>query len=214
MAVNDLGGYTLGEINVALLAGIGLINPLLLQVDLFMTGQFGLGPFMADINAQYSAAISAIAQLSIGVSDPLAAIKAAILALAQLTASLQLALSLPLPVLSIQATARISAMAALSASLALKIGGIKALLAAGAAVKIPMLKFVEQIVAALSLGPAHLLSFTGASLGVSGAQIAAQFAAGLGPSDPISPLELVDGIIIVTKDPLVFQALGLIIKTS
>ena len=214
MAVNDLGGYTLGEINVALLAGIGLINPLLLQVDLFMTGQFGLGPFMADINAQYSAAISAIAQLSIGVSDPLAAIKAAILAFAQLTASLQLALSLPLPVLSIQAAARISAMAALGASLALKVGGIKALLAAGAAVKIPMLKFVEQIVAALSLGPAHVVSFTGSRLDVSGIQISNQFSLGLSNGPQIFPADLVDGIIIVTKDPLVFQALGLIIKTS
>jgi hypothetical protein len=214
MALNDVGSFTLGEVNIALLAGVGLLNPLLLQLDLFLTGQFGLGPFLADINAQFTAAISAQAQLSLSLSNPLAAIQATILAMANLQASLALALALGLPVVSLQISAQISAMAALSATLALKIGGIQALIAAGVAVKIPAVRFVAQVSAAMSAGPVHLLSFTGDLLGVTGAEIAAAFSSGLGPTDPIFPGEQVSGVIIVTKDPAVFAALGGILKVN
>lgn len=214
MALNHLGSYTLGEVNIGLAVGIGLMNPLLLQLDLFLTGQFGLGPFLADIQVQFNAAISAALQIGIGISNPLAALQALLAALIQVQASLAVALALPLPNVSLQATAQISAIASLSATLALKIGGIKALLAAGLAVKIPALQFVAKIAAALSAGPVHLLSFTGDTLGVTGAQIATQFGGGLGPTDPINPAELVSGILIVTKDPAVFAALGAILKTS
>lgn len=214
MALNSLGSYTLGQVNIGLAAGLGLMNPLLLQLDLFLTGQFGLGPFLADINAQFAAAIAATLQLSIGISNPLQALQALLTALAQIQASISVALAFPLPVLSVQASAQLSAVAALSASLSLKIGGIKALIQAGLAVKIPALQFVAKFAAALSAGPVHLLSFTGGTLGVTGGQIAAQFASGLGPSDPINPFEPVSGILLVTKDPAVFAALGVILKTS
>ncbi len=214
MAVVDVGSYTLGEINIGLAIGIGLMNPLLLQLDLFLTGQFGLGPFLADIQVQFAAAISATLQLSIGISDPLAALRALLAALVQLQASIAVALSFPLPIISIQASAQVAAVASLSASLALKIGGIQALLSAGLAVKIPALRFIGNISAALSAGPVHLLTFTGDTLANAGAQIQSKFAAGLGPDDPITPGTLVDGVIIVTKDPVVFQALGVILKTS
>lgn len=214
MALNPLGSFTLGEINIGLAAGLGLMNPLLLQLDLFLTGQFGLGPFLADIQVQFNAAISAVLQLSIGISDPLAALRALLMALVQVQASLAIALSFPLPVISIQASAQIAIIASLSASLSLKIGGIKALLAAGLAVKIPALQFVAQFAAALSAGPVHLLSFTGDNLVTTGAQISAQFATGLGPNDPISPVAPVSGVLLVTKDPAVFAALGVILKTS
>lgn len=214
MALNSLGSYTLGQVNIGLAAGLGLMNPLLLQLDLFLTGQFGLGPFLADIQAQFAAAIAAVLQLSIGISDPLQALQALLAAFAQIQASIAVALSFPLPVLSIQASAQVAAIGALSASLALKIGGIKALINAGAAVKIPALQFVAQFAAALSAGPAHLLSFTGDTLATTGSQIAAQFGSGLGPSDPINPFETVSGVLIVTKDPAVFAALGVILKTS
>lgn len=214
MALNPLGSYTLGQVNIGLAAGLGLMNPLLLQLDLFLTGQFGLGPFLADIQVQFNAAISAVLQIGIGVSNPLAALQALLAALVQVQASLAIALSLPLPNVSLQASAQLAALGALTGALALKIGGIKALLAGGLAVKIPALQFVAEVAAALSAGPVHLLSFTGDNLGTTGTQIAAQFAAGLGPSDPINPLEQVSGILIVTKDPAVFAALGAILKTS
>jgi hypothetical protein len=214
VALTSVGSFTLGEINIGLLAGIGLLNPLLLQLDLFLTGQFGLGPFMADLQAQFSAAISAQLQLSLSLSSPALAIQATIMALANLQASLALALSLGLPMVSLQVSAQISAMAALQASLALKLGGISALLAAGVAVKIPALRFVAQITAALSAGPVHLLSFTGDPLGLTGNEIAAAFAVGLGPDDPIPPSRIVSGVILVTEDPAVFAAMGGIIKIS
>ncbi len=214
MAVADLGSYTLGGINIGLAAGIGLLNPLLLQFDLFLTGQFGLGPFMFDIQAQFNAAISAALQLNLAIGDPLQAIRALIAAFASLQASLAVALSFGLPTVSLQIGAQISAVAALSSSLSLKIGGIKALLAAGFAVKIPMLQFVARISAALAAGPAHLVSFRGNTLAGSGIELAAAFATGLGPSDPLLPSDLVDGILIVTKDPAVFSALAAILKTS
>lgn len=214
MAVEDLGSYTLGGINIGLAAGLGLLNPLLLQFDLFLTGQFGLGPFLADIQVQFAAAISVALQLGISISDPLLSIRALITAFAQLQAALSVALSFGLPTIGLQIGAQISAVAALSASLALKLGGISAMLSAGIAVKIPMLRFVAQIALALSAGPAHLVSFRGNTLAGSGAELAVAFANGLGPADPLHPADLVDGILIVTKDPVVFQALALIMKTA
>jgi len=214
MPLNEVGSFTLGEVNIALLAGVGLLNPLLLQLDLFLTGQFGLGPFLADIQVQFAAAISAQLQLSLSISDPLAAIRATIAAFASLQAALAVALSFGLPTVSLQIGAQIAAMASLSGTLALKVGGIKAMLAAGAAVKIPALRYVAQISAALSAGPVQLLSFTGDTLSFTGNEIAALFAAGIGGSHPIGPGVPVSGILILTEDPVVFAALGGILKTS
>jgi hypothetical protein len=214
MSLNPVGSYTLGQVNIGLAVGIGLMNPLLIQLDLFLTGQFGLGPFMADIQVQFNAAISAVFQLGINISNPFLAIQTLITAFAQLQAALATALSFGLPTVSAQIGAQIAAVAALMGALSFKLGGIKALISAGLAVKIPALRFVAQMNAALSAGPVHLLSFTGDPLGITGGQIAAQFASGLGPSDPINPAEPVSGVLIVTKDPAVFAALGAILKTS
>lgn len=212
MAATDLGSYTLGGINIGLAAGIGLLNPMLLQVDLLLTGQFGLGSLLADIQAQYAAAVSAVLQLSVSLVNPLQALQQLLMALAQLQAALSVALTfnLALP----QISAQIGVMTALGASLAFKLGGIKALVAAGASVKIPMLRYVGQMVAALSAGPVHLIAFRGNTLAGSGAELAAMFGGGLGPQDPLLPNDLVDGIVIVTKDPVVFQALAVILRTS
>lgn len=214
MALNDLGSFTLGQINIGLLAGIGILNPLLLQFDLFLTGQFGLGPFALDLQVQFNAMISATLQLGLAISNPFIAIQALITAFAQLQAALAAALSFGLPTVSLQIGAQIAAMASLQGILALKLGGIQLLLAAGLAVKIPALNFVAKISAALSAGPAHLLSFSGANLLTTGNQIATQFSSGLGPTDPIFPGDPVEGLIIITKDPAVFVALGAILKVA
>lgn len=214
MALSTVGSFTLGQINIGLLAGLGLLNPLIAQFDLFLTGQFGLGPFLFDVQVQFNAAISAVLQLGINLSNPFVAIQALIMAFAQLQAALAAALSFGLPTVALQISGQIAAVAALTGALAVKLGGIKALLAAGLSVKIPVVQFIAQISAALSAGPAYLLTFSGSSLAVTGAQIGAQFAVGLGPSDPILPTQIVDGVLIVTKDPAVFAALGAILRTS
>lgn len=209
-----VGSFTLGEVNIGLMVGIGLMNPLLVQIDLFLTGQFGLGPFLLDAQVQFNAAISLVTQLGLQISNPFVALQALLTAFAQLQAALALTLSMGLPTVSLQISAQLSAIAALSGALSLKLGGIRAMLAAGVAVKIPALRFVAEMTANLSAGPIQLLSFTGSTLAATGGQIAAQFNAGLGPVDPISPVEPVSGVLILTKDPAVFVALSAILKTS
>ena len=214
MALNYLGSFTLGEINIGLLASLGFLNPMALQLDLFLTGAFGLGPFLADIQTQFSAALAAQVNIGLQLADPFAAVRALLTAVASLQAALQLAISFGLPVVSLQLSAQLSATVALTAALQLKIGGIKALIAGALAIKIPALQFIAQLQASLSAGPVHLLSFTGSSLSATGGQVAGQFSAGLGPDDPISPAELVSGLILLTKDPVVFAAIGAILKAA
>lgn len=214
MALTDLGSYTLGGVNIGLAAALGFLNPLIAQIDIALLGAFGLGGVLADIRAQFNAAIAAQASLAIQVSDPFAAVRAAIAAFAQLSAALQLALAFGLPTLSITFGAQLAAAAALAATLQVKIGGIQAIIAAGLAVKIPAIAFIGAVAGALNAGPLHLLVFDGSSLALTGAQIQSQFLAGLGPADPILPGEPVFGIILVTKEPLVFSAMGAILKTS
>lgn len=214
MALSTLGSFSLGQINIGLLAALGFLNPLCLQLDLFITGSFGLGPFLTDLQVQFSAAIAAQANLGLSISNPFFAVQALITAVAQLQAALQLALAFGLPAVSLQLSAQLTAALALAATLQVKIGGIKALISAGLAVKIPALQFIAEAQAAASAGPAHLLSFTGSTLATTGSQIDGQFSVGLGPPDTILPGDMVSGIIIVTKDPAVFAAMGAILKTS
>lgn len=214
MAVVSLGSYTLGGVNLALAASLGLLNPLTAQLDLFLTGSFGLGPFMADLQTQFAAAIGAQASLALQVSNPLLAIQLAITSFANMAASLQAALAFGAPALGLQLGVQVAAAAALGATLQAKIGGIKALIKGAAAVKIPAIAFVGSVAGSLSAGPLHLLSFTGSSLATTGSQISSMFGAGLGPPDTILPGEIAMGLILVTKDPAVFSAMGAILKTS
>lgn len=224
MALNTLGSFTLLEINIGLALALGFLNPLALQLDAFIGGQFGLGPFLADLQAQFSAAIAAVANISFNISfNGILAIQGLINAMASLAASLQALLAIGLPAVTLGLTAQLSAVLALTATLQLKIGGIRLLIEAALAIKIPAIQFIAQLTANLNLGPVHLLSFTGDTLVNTGADIAAEFASGLGPPDrilpgPFFPLpgtpDLVSGVILVTKDPAAFAGISAIIKTS
>lgn len=214
MALQDLGSFTLGEINIGLMAALGFLNPLAFQLDLFISGQFGLGPFLADLQVQFQAAIAAQLNISLQISDPFVAVRALLTASAQLAAALQLALAFGLPQVSLNLSARLTATLALTAALQLKIGGIKLLLQGALALKIPLLKFIADLEASLSAGPVHLLSFTGNTLAATGGQISGAFGSGLGPNDPILPSDLASGVILVTKSPEAFAAIGLILKAS
>lgn len=214
MALSDLGSFTLGGVNIGLAAALGFLNPLIAQLDIALLGAFGLGGVLADISAQFNAAIGAQVSLAIQVSDPLAAVRALLAAMASVAAALQVALAFGAPTLGVTFSAQLAASAALAGTLQVKIGGIRAIISAGLAVKIPAIAFIGQVAGALNAGPLHLLVFDGAALATTGAQIQSQFLAGLGPSDPILPGEPVFGIILVTKEPLVFSAMGAILKTS
>lgn len=212
--LTHVGSFTLGEINIGLLAAIGFLNPLALQLDLFMTGQFGLGPLLADLQVQFNAAVSAVANIGLQISDPFAAVRALLMAVVSLQASLQIALALGLPTVSLQLSVQLSVTIALAASLQLKIGGIKLLLDLGLNLKIPLIKFIADLKATLSAGPVHLLSATGSTLSQTGSEVAGTFGGGLGPTDPINPGDQVSALILVMKDPAVFAALGAIMKIA
>lgn len=212
--VSDIGSFSLGEVNIGLMAALGFLSPLALQLDLFISGQFGLGALMADLQAQFNAAVSASLNIGLQLSDPFAAVRALLMAVVSLQASIQLAIAFGLPTVSFQLSAQLSAVLALSASLQLKLGGIKLLIKAGLDIKIPLLKFIADLRATLSAGPVHLLTATGSTLAQTGGQVSGAFGAGLGPQDPINPGDQVSVLMIVTKDPAVFAALGAIMKIA
>jgi len=214
MALNSIGSYNLGQINLGLSAGLGLLNPLTAQLDLFLTGSFGFGAFMADLQTQFSAAIAAQASISLQLGNPTLAIQMAITSFGQMAAALQAALSFGAPALSVQLSAQLAATAALAGTLQLKLGGIKAMLSGAAAVKLPALQFIADMGASLSAGPIHLLSFSNDTLAATGANIASLFNGGLGPSDPVAPGEAVYGVLLLTKDPTAFAAMSAILRTS
>ena len=60
----------------------------------------------------------------------------------------------------------------------------------------------------------ELLKFEGETLRVVGAEVAARFSTALGSSAPILPSDRVSGILLVTRDPAVFAALGALLRTA
>mgnify|MGYP001483989540 CR=1 FL=1 len=213
MALNNLGSLTLADVNIGLLAALGLLNPLALQIDLFVNAQLGLGPLLADLEIQLNAAFAAFAAVGLQVSFPFFAVNALLAVLANLTATIQAAIALGLPSVSLTLSAQLTALADLIGFLEFRIGGIRALIEAGVGLKIPALELIAQMNATLT-AKVHLISFTGDFLINTGADIAALFAAGLGPPDYIDPFEVCHGVLMVTNDIGAYGSLSAIIKTS
>ena len=212
MAVELVTSATLGELNVGLAAATGFLNPLGAQIDALLA--LGIGPLEYDLAAQFNAAIAAQATLSLQISNPLAALQAAISALAQLQAALSAALSLP-PI-QVSLSAELSASAALAATLSARLGGLSILIQAALAVKIPAVQLAAQLAASLSAGPVFLHQFTGDSLSGTMADIGA-FSGGM--SDPGNPGnnilagDSVSGFLFTTKNPTAFAGMQAIFAT-
>ncbi len=185
---------TLGDINIAATAAVGVLFPLSAQLDGLMS--FALGPLQADLAAQFNAAIAAQATLTLQIGDPFAALQLALAAIAQLQAAITAALSLPPVNLSI--SAELTATAALVASLSVKLGLIDALLKVALKVKLQALKFTADLEAALTLPGVALVGFDGATVAAAGGDIQTLFNGGLGPGlgSGDGPVQ---GIIIVGK---------------
>ena len=208
-------GSSLGEMNIGLTGMIGFINPLSAQLDAMIT--FALGPFQADLSAQLDASLAAQASLSLQVTDPLAALRAALQAVAQLQAALSAALALPPITLSV--SGQLSASLALTAALQAKLGLINALIEAALDVKIPLVKLVGEINAALA-AKGYLLSFNGldtgdpVTLGEWGDKIRDLFQSGITDpgltEPPINSGDLAGGVILVGSATAFFDALGVI----
>lgn len=194
------------HINVGLGATLGLLNPLLAQIDLALFGSLGLGAFQLDLQAQLSASLGV--QLALTLPNPFASFQAALAAIAELQ------LSLELPNLSLQLSASLS----FSAMLGLQIGGLDIALQAALAVKIPMVRLAAQMAAALNAGPVFALVFNDepsqhVTLAQAGQQISSMFSAGLVDPDSgnlIAPNAPVYGILLVTSAPSAWAGIGAI----
>jgi hypothetical protein len=216
--VDEIFTGGIADINIGAAAAVGFLNPLGAQLDAMIA--FGLGPLQFDLAASLDASIALSASLSLSVSNPFADILAALSALVELQASLTAALSLP--PLTVSLGAELSAAASLSAALSAKLGLIKLLLDAAIAVKIPAIKAAANLNAVLAAGPFVVLTFDGLevlspgtlTLQGAGNQIQTLFSGTIGSGPTIGSAENVSGVIIVTKDPLAFAALGSLIITS
>jgi len=165
------------------------LPPLLAQLQLMLSGAFGLGPLKADLSAQFNASIG----ISVAFGDPIAALKLAISASASVIAALQASLSLGIPPISIQVSANI----ALAAALLLKIGGINLLIDLSLGVRLAGINFLAQLQAALSLGGCVLYGWSGQPFGAALAQLGGYpFAA-----DGFAPADNTYGILLVTETP-------------
>lgn len=213
MSVGVVGSYGLGEINVAASTSVLLMAPVLGQLDLALTGGFGLGAQQADISAQFSAAVSAQVSLGAQISNPFDALQEALQAAIQIQASITATLALGLPAVSADLGVQLSASASISALLGAKIGGIQALIEAALAVKLPAVNFLGDLAANLSVGPVVLLSFSGStdSLASVGAQIDGLFAGGI---SGIDAGDRVYGVVLVTKAPSAWAAMQATLRTS
>lgn len=194
MTVHLVGSFPIGGVNIAAQGAVGLIGPLIAELDLMLA--FGLGPIEADLAIQLNAALTAQIQLT---NNPLAAIQAVLSAAASISASFAL------PGIS----ANISANASIAAALSLKLGGLQAIIAAALAVKIPAVDFLAALAANLSAGPVVVASWgfadPPATLATTGVQIQSLFTAGL---PGILPFEPVYGVLITTKVPSASAALS------
>jgi len=211
---------TLGEANIGLAAGLGLINPLAAQLDAFIA--FGIGPLQSDLSAQFDASLSLQASLALTLTDPTARIRAALQAVIELTAALSAALSLPPTILDV--SLELGASAAFSAALTAKLGAIQLLLEAAISVKIPAIRLAAELSAAISAGSIVLLAFDGFSdptnMQTIGSLINTKFSSAVGspptpgalPGGTIQPTDNVAGIIMLAESPSVFASLGAIIQ--
>lgn len=206
MSVAVIGSYPLGAINVAASGAVTTALPLLSQLDLLISGSFGLGALLGDIALQFNASVAISLQLSI--SNPFDAIAAQLSALLSVYASLQASLSISIP------TVALSANLSISAALSLKLGGIQAYIQAALAIKIPAVNFFASLQAALSAGPVVLLSIgfdSADTLIGAGGQIQSLFTAGVGG---ILPGEQVYGVVLITKTPSAAAAMQATLLTA
>lgn len=208
-SIDEVAGGALGSINIGLASANIFLPGLAAQIDAAIGS--GLGPFKVDLATSLNAALAAQASITASIGDPLAAIRAALTAVAQLQASLSAALALPPIQLSL--SAELSATAALAGTLTAKLGLIDGVIRAALAVKLPAINFSEGIGLALGVGPAILLGFDGISDGTSMQSIGSLIQTKLGTpvtfgGDTINPTDNVSGVLILTTVSPVFTAMS------
>lgn len=207
------GPMTLADLNVGASIAANFMVPLGAQIDLAIFGPSGVGSIQADLVAQFNTALSANADLAISLTNPFATFQETLAAVLQQIATLQLAMALGVPSMSIDIATQIAANAALVGSLSGKLGGISALIEGALQVKAGAMQFAGELQANLSAGPIDVLTFgfdTPMTATEVGNEAAALFQAlpGIAPSDSVS------GVMIVTKDPAAAAAIASLFKVS
>lgn len=199
----------LGGINLSSSASLSALTPLVQQVDFALFGSLGVGAIKADLQVQLEASLKASADISIGLLNPLVGFQRALAGIALLQAQLLAALAGGIPVVSIEVTTQLAAMAAFASLVTAKIGALEAITEAGIQAKIPAVDLITKLQAALAAGPVFLLSWDGTTLSSTGASIAADFSTGLIEGlNTITPGETVYGILLVTKSPTAWAAIS------
>lgn len=205
---------TLGEFNLAAAGAATVLLPLSVQLDLALTGPFGIGALQADLQTQFNTAISATAALSISLTNPLASYQLALTSLVQVQATIAAALAAGVPTIGVEIGGQLSASAALSASLGVKLAGISAAIQAGLQVKVQALQVLGELEAHLSAGEIAVLG-----IGFDGPTTAAAAGSGLqgflnGGIPGILASDQVYGVAIITKDPAASAAIQAMFKVS
>ena len=213
MSLTIVGSHTLGEINIAAAASATLMPPVLAQLDLALTGGFGLGALEADISADLNAAVSTGLSLSLQVVNPIQALEDALQAAVLLQVQIAATLALGLPAVSADVSLQVSASAAASVALSAKLAGIQALIQGALAVKLPAANFLGDLAGSLSVGGVVLLSFSAPedTLASIGAALGSTFAGGL---PGILPGNRVYGVVLVTEAPSAWAAMQATLRTS
>lgn len=199
----------LGSINLSASASLGVLTPLLAQVDFSLFGSFGVGAIKSDLQAQLSASLKASADISLGLVNPIVGFQRALAGILVAQAQLTAALAGGFPVLSVDVVTQISVLASFAGALSTKISALEAMTQAGIQAKAPAVGLVNKLQTALSAGPVFLASWTGDTLANVGASIAADFGAGLTQGlNNIAPSDTVYGILLVTKSPTAWAAIS------
>jgi hypothetical protein len=205
---------SLGEINVALSAAIGLITPLTAQLDLALFGSFGLGAIQADLSAQFNAALSLSASLSFALGNPIANYQQALVALITAQASITAALAAGIPAIGVDIGLQLSSTAAITGALGAKLGGISALIEAALQVKLGASQLMAEFTSSLSAGSVDILAFgfdapnTAAQVGADASVLFNGGLPGIQAGDNVS------GVMIVTKNPSAAAAIAALFKVS
>lgn len=206
---------TLANIDIGVAGALGVLNPLLAQVDLTLFGSLGVGAIQANLQAQLTAALQAQLDIGLSIANPLAGFQIALAGLAQLQAQITAALAGSIPAVSLDVTTQLSASAAFAAALEAQIGGLEALIQAGIAVRMPALTLAGQLQGALDAGPVFVISWENVPLANAGSSINSDFGAGLvlGPNN-IDPSDTTYGILLVTKAPSAWVGIQALLLTT
>jgi hypothetical protein len=227
MSVSLVGKLVLADLfpNLDLMCKLVLPNlDILLDLLLKIEGGFklvlkGLFPLKFSVSLEFSAALKAMGNLSIAISNPLANAMLALTAMANAMVSLKASLALGMPTISLQLGLQLSAIASVIAAASAKMAAIQLVIDLMGSLLAPILDIklgigkiklpILQLSTALNV-PGELYLYSGADL-------YSVLKPVLGPAPhPLTDSTNVNALVILaaSSTPAVWPSLSLIMKTS